>query len=199
MTVLRRMLFLFFLFVCQLFTTGMGNLPQHFNVAAIPIDIGPFLSVQGEESYYLRRFPRVLRDLTDEAIFNVFSKGTQIKQKHPEGYEPSPTNSDNIKFFHEALADQGTDFSRRFVTQYDPIINVLISFTLGMPATEINNDNIEIVIYAFYFTSERKNQELTVWKRTKYLSVQPTDYQDIKLKMENTITELVEQYMTGQE
>ena len=176
------------------FTLAMGGVPARINVAVIPIDVEPFFNVEGEEGWYLNRFPQVLRDFADEAVFRIFKHGAQIRQVHPERYEPSQFNAAHIRAFHDRLLTEGTDFARRFSEDSSPLINVLITFQLDMPAERISVEEVKLFIKAYYFTREKKDQPLTVWHRTSFLSVVPRDRREIMEKVESKIADLVQAY-----
>jgi hypothetical protein len=191
---LKRVALALVILILGALVTGMGSMPPRINVAVIPIDIAPFQNVEGEEAWYLHRMPGMLRDFADEAIFQIFKGGAQIRQVHPERFEPSQFNKENISAFHEKLLRSGTDFAREFSEDSDPLINVLMTFQLDMPPETVNVDKLDLRILAYYFTREKKDQPLTVWHRTRYLSVVPRNRQDVKEKIENEIANLVQAY-----
>lgn len=192
---LKRVAFGLAMMVAWALITGMGGIPTKINVAVIPIDIKPFNNVEGEEAWYIHRMPGMLRNFAHEAIFQIFKGGAQIRGVYPERFAPSRVNQENIFAFHEKLIRNDTNYAREFSEDSDPLINILVTFQLDMPPETVNTEKIDILILAYYFTREKKDQPLTVWARTRCLSVVPRNRQDVKEKIENEIANLVQAYM----
>lgn len=165
-----------------------GSRPRLYHLAIVPIDLDCFAK---SGDWYLKRFPRMLRDAADNAVFEEFRQFGDVRQVHL--WWATEPNRESISAFHEKLVAEGTEFAKQFCTDRDPRINILVTFELDAPCEQLNTSRIDVRIPIFYVTKEQ--DDFTVWHRTAFASdLDPRDSQRMMMVLEEVLAKVLQAY-----